>query len=181
MDHAQVTMAPSDGKPRIWDWMFLLLLASCLVGAAYVGVLAYREGAKTEATKRTGEAWLLWLTENGPVRSSDDYPHPACAARAGATWGVCQTWLLGSEGPFHQQRNAYADEPIRVTASCGGTDRAVAGLVALEKVTPLPPGAVVPFVVAPLGAQDSISERTTIRVVVCNKDASPIRVGEVEF
>ena len=181
MDHAQVTMAPSDGKPLFWDGLFMLFLAACLLGSAYVGVLAYREGAKTEATKRTGEAWLQWLTDNSALRAHEGYPHSACAARPGATWGGCQAWLLGPDGPFHHHRNAYVDEPLRVTATCGGGDRAVMGLLALEKVTPLPPGAAIPFVVGPLAPGDAIAERITVRVVVCNTDASPIRVGETEF
>lgn len=181
MDHAQDSVGSSDGKPLRSDWMFLVFLAACLTGAAYVGVLAYREGAKTEASKRAGEAWLQWLTENGPLRQQDGYLPDACAAQQGATWGGCQAWLLGQEGPFHELRDAYRGQPMRVVAGCGGGDRSVAGLLALEKVTPLPPGAAIPFVVAPLTPQDSIAERVTLRVIVCHRDSSPIRVGETEF
>lgn len=181
MDQAQDPTASSDGKPLRSDWLFLLLLAACLVGAAYVGVLAYREGSKTEASKRTGEAWLHWLTEHGPSRQQDGFDPVACAAQPGATWGACQSWLLGPDGPFHEQRDAYTGQPMRVIAACGGGDRSVAGFLALEKVTPLPPGAAIPFVVSALAQQDSIAERITLRVVMCDKDTSPIRVGEIEF
>lgn len=181
MDQAQDSLVSSDGKPLRSDWLFLLFLVACLTGAVYVGVLAYREGAKTEASKRAGEAWLQWFIENGPLRQQDGYAPESCAAQQGSTWGGCQNWLFGPDGPFHEQRDAYKGQPMRVVAGCGGGDRSVVGLLALEKVTALPPGAAIPFVVAPLKPDDSIAERVSLRVVVCNKDTSPIRVGEIEF
>ena len=181
MDQAHAPPSGSDGKPLLWDALFLALLVTCLVGSAYVGVLAYREGVKTETTKRNGEAWLEWFTEHAARRAEPDFAPEVCAAKPGATWGPCQEWLLGSEGPFHTQRNAYADEPTRITGTCGGADRTVAGLVALERVTPLPPGAAIPFTVGPLTPQEAIEQKLTIRISVCNTDASAIRVGEVDF
>lgn len=181
MEHAQAIKVPGAGKPLVWDWLFLVLLVAALTGSAWVGVLAYREGMKTEATKRLGEAWLAWMTDNAAHRASDSFPASACAARPGNTWGACQAWLLSPDGPFHEQRNAYTGDPIKVIAACGGTDRRVAGMVALERVTPLPPGSAIPFVVAPLAAQDAIDQKVIVRVAVCHVDTSPIRVGEAEF
>lgn len=181
MEPANALPTPGHGKPNVWDLVFLLLLATCLLGAAYVGVLAYREGVKTEVSKRNGEAWLEWLASQSVDRAQSGYTVEACAARPGATWGVCEAWLLGEGGPMQPQRNAYSDGPIQITATCGGADRTVAGRIALERVTPLPPGAAVPFTVGPLVAGDSIEQKVTIRVSVCNKDASAIRVGEVDF
>ena len=59
MEPAPTLPVPSDGKPQRWDVLFLILLAASLLGAAYVGVLAYREGVKTETTKRTGETLMM--------------------------------------------------------------------------------------------------------------------------
>ena len=181
MDHARTLPAPVAGKPLIWDWLFLLLLAGCIAGSAWVGSLAYREGMKTEATKRTGEAWLEWFAQSATTRSSEAAPEAACAARPQAVWSVCQSWLLGPDGPFGAQRNAYTGEPIRVVQACSGSDRTLAGMVALDKVTTLPPGSAVPIVVAPLAPDDSIAQKITVRVTVCGPDAGPIRVGEIEF
>lgn len=181
MDSAPVLPAPGHGKPQFWDLMFLLLLAACLLGAIYVGVLAYREGAKTEVTKRSGEAWLEWFSQQSSERSTDAYPHPACAARPGAKWGSCLAHLIGEGGPLHGQRNAFNGSPIRTLGGCGAADRSVAGHVALELVTPLPPGAAIPFIVVPLAEDASIADKVTLRVSICELDGSAIRVGETEF
>ena len=140
MDQAQDSLVSSDGKPLRSDWLFLLFLVACLTGAVYVGVLAYREGAKTEASKRAGEAWLQWFIENGPLRQQDGYAPESCAAQQGSTWGGCQNWLLGPDGPFHQPRGAYTGQPNRLVAGCGAGDRSVVGLFARVPATTVPPG-----------------------------------------
>ncbi len=181
MDSAPILPAPGHGKPQFWDLMFLLLLAACLLGAAYVGVLAYRQGAKTESTKRSGEAWMQWFSQQTAQRGTDDYPHPACAARSGAQWGACLAYLTGEGGPLHGQRNAFSSGPIRTLGSCGVGDRTVAGNVALELINPLPPGSAVPFIAVPLAEDASIAEKVNFRVSICERDGSTMRVGETEF
>ncbi len=181
MEPARALPVPSDGKPQRWDVLFLILLAASLMGAAYVGVLAYREGVKTETTKRTGETLMEWLAEQAAVRGTEAYPHVACAARSGATWGACLSQVLGEGGPLQGQRNAYTGDAVRILGACGGADRSVAGHMALELVTPLPPGAAVPFTVGPLLPQASIEQKITLRVAVCERDGGALRVGETEF
>lgn len=144
-------------------------------------MLAYREGLKTEATKRAGEAWLQWLAESAGQRATEGYAPAACATSKENTWAHCQAWLLGAGGPFGEQRNAYSNEPIRVVSACSGADRSLSGMVALEKVTTLPPGSAIPIVVAPLAPQELLDQKITLRVAVCGPDAGAIRVGEVEF
>lgn len=182
MDRAQTIVAPSDGKPLAWDWLFLLVFCACVLGSAWVGVLAYREGQKTEATKRTGESWAQWFGAQAEGRSQEGYMPIACAARPGATWGACQAWLMGADGPMHGQRSAFdPGQSIRVLARCDPADRSGAGMVALEKLTPLPPGSAVPFIVSPLTERDPIDQRLTLRVTVCDKASGPIRIAEPEF
>ncbi|MFM8344514.1 MAG: hypothetical protein ACKOB5_08405 [Betaproteobacteria bacterium] len=180
MEPARTSPVPSDGKPQRWDVLFLIFLASSLLGAAYVGALAYREGVKTENTKRTGEALMEWLADQAAVRATEAYPHMACAARSGATWGACLSHVLGEGGPLQGHRNAFTGDEVRILGACGG-GRSAAGHMALELVTPLPPGAAVPFTVGPLLPQASIEQKVTLRVAVCEFDGDAIRVGETEF
>ena len=181
MDHARALAVHREGKPATWDWLFMLLLVASVAGSAWVGVLAYREGLKTEGTKRTGEAWAQWLAEQADARSGEVYAHAVCAAQPSALWGGCMAWLMGPDGPMHGMRSAFTDEPLRVVARCDSADRTGAGMVALEKLTPLPPGSAIPFVVSPLSARDSIEQRLVIRVTVCDKDGGGIRIAEPEF
>lgn len=181
MVQAPAHHALSDGKPGAWDWIFLGVLAASLAGAAWVGVLAYQEGLRTEQTKRTGEAWVQWLAEQAEARSDEGYGHADCAAKSGNSWGPCRAWLFGSGGPMHEQRSAFGDRPMRLVKACDSSDRSAAGMIALEKVTALPPGSAIPFVVSPLLDSDAIDQRITIRVTACDKASGPIRIGESEF
>lgn len=181
MDQPQTPTPASDGRPKAWDWMFLLVLAVCLAGSAWAGMLALREGFKTEQTKRTGEAWSQWLAAQAPTRGHESYPHAACAAVPGATWAACRSWLLGPEGPMQSQQNAFTEQPIQALTQCGAPDRSGVGMVFLEKITPLPPGSAIPVAITPLADKDPIDQTISIRVSVCGKDTNPIRVSEIEF
>ena len=181
MDPAQTHHVRSHGTPGAWDWTFLLLLVAALAGAAWVGLLAYREGVKEEHAKRMGEAWVQWLSSQAGKRADDGYGHAPCAARAGATWGGCREWLTRPEGPMTGQRNAFTGAAMRLVTVCDPRDRGTAGMVSLEKVTPLPAGMAVPFIVSPLTDADAIDQRLVIRVTACDKGSGSIRIGEPEF
>ena len=84
--------SPADsGLPKFWDQIFLLFLA-CVIGlVAWIGVIEYREGHKTESIKRHGEAWGEFFKGNSAKRTEPDYSIEACAAKenSSATWGDC--------------------------------------------------------------------------------------------
>ena len=181
MRHGQADPAQGRGRPGAVDWTFLLLLAAALAGAGWVGVLAYGEGLKEEHAKRMGEAWAQWLSSQAGKRADEGYGHGRCAAKAGTTWGDCRDWLTGPEGPMQGQRNAFTREAMRLVVRCDPGDRRNAGMVSLEKVTPLPAGLAVPFVVSPLADADAIDQPLVIRVTACDKGSGPIRIGEPEF
>lgn len=175
------TAAPDQGRPGLWDWLFLGLLGAGLAGAMAVGVLAYGEGQREEDSKRLGEAWLKWLGDNAEPRHEQAYALEHCAGKENATWGPCLAWLTGPQGPMANQVSAFSGEPLRVVAKCDSADRGGAGMLALEQIVPLPPGAAVPTVAEPLVQEAAIQKKIVIRVTVCAKDGSPIRVGETEF
>jgi hypothetical protein len=144
-------------------------------------MLAYQQASKSETTKRTAEAIVAWFGQQAADRASETHPHVGCAARAGATWHACLPHFLGEEGPLHGRLNAFNGGPVRILTACSTSDRSVAGDVVLELVTPLPPGAAIPFTVAPLTPDVSIAQKATVRVAACDRDGSIIRVGETEF
>jgi hypothetical protein len=65
--------------PRPADIAFLVFLVLAMLGIAWVGHLAYKEGLKMQVTKRNGEAWAKWFSEAGVERSKAGYELSACA------------------------------------------------------------------------------------------------------
>lgn len=64
------------------DFGFFALMAAVLVAVIWVGVLSFEEGMNTEKSKRNGEAWVAWLTDNGAKRFEAGYALSACAGGA---------------------------------------------------------------------------------------------------
>ena len=173
--------APSDGKPRLSDWIFILFLLLSVVLVMWVGLLAYRDGVKTETTKRTGEQWLAWLKNAAETRGQPDFQPEACNRADGKNWAQCLAWLTSDQGPMHGHVNAFTREPLMLALKCDMVDRGLMGALVLERLTPTPPGSAVPVVVEPLLPTDSIKETLNLRVSVCDKGAYPIKIGETDF
>jgi hypothetical protein len=60
------------------DFLFLCSLVLVIVGTAYVGVLSYEEGMKTEISKENGEAFANWFSQASAKRMDTDFEVPAC-------------------------------------------------------------------------------------------------------
>ncbi|MEY2622594.1 MAG: hypothetical protein RIT26_2414 [Pseudomonadota bacterium] len=175
------SLPASDGKPTFWDVCFILLLCLAVVGVVWVGHLAYKEGVKTELTKRHGEAWLEWLNKANGVRGDAGFEPQACARAEGRTWGPCLAWLVSAEGPMAAHVNAFTGEPQKLGLKCDMDDRGLVGALVLERLKPTPPGSAVPVVVEALADTDPIKDVLSLRVTVCDKGAGPIKIGETEF
>jgi hypothetical protein len=60
------------------DFLFLCSIVLVIVGTAYVGVLSYEEGMKTEISKENGEAFANWFTQASAKRMDTDFEVAAC-------------------------------------------------------------------------------------------------------
>ena len=179
---------------RIADILFLLFLSAVLVCVTWLGVLNYREGNKTEESKRNGEAWATWLTEAGTTRFEAGFKHPACqggvkpkqqkAAKsnqpAPGTWSACLAYVL-AKTELKDLRNPFFDKPPQLVTQCSPTNRQVVGAIVLEDLMATPLGSTVPFVVTPLVAADPIDNKMQIRITICDKGGYPIKITELEF
>ena len=68
--------------PQSWtgaDKAFLVFIAFVLLAVTWLGILAYKEALKTEVTKRHGEQWAAWLTQESAKRFEPGYALAACA------------------------------------------------------------------------------------------------------
>ena len=85
------TEPPNAATPKAWtggDAAFLVFIAFVLVAVTVLGVLAHREALKTEGTKRNGEQWAAWLTQESAKRFEPGYALAACAGGTKAAAAV---------------------------------------------------------------------------------------------
>ena len=105
-------------------------------------------------------------------------PPPVLVPR---TWGPCLKAITTLGGPLADTINPFSQKPIVIVTKCDMSDRALAGVMALEKTLSTPPGSAIPFISSPLVESDSIEQKLQIRVTMCDKGAYPIRIAEIEF
>ncbi len=75
----QIQQHPVKTSPTFADWIFIALVISAVYVVALLGHDAYKEGMKTEITKKNGEEFAAWMTEAGANRFNADFQHAACA------------------------------------------------------------------------------------------------------
>jgi hypothetical protein len=172
-------------KPTGADILFLVFLGLILSGVTWVGFLAYHEGTKTEKTKRNGEAWAKWFSDANARRFKSDYAHTRCAGVTASvhpnSWGHCLQAITASGAAMSGMVNPFNLKPMALVEKCDMSNRALAGAMAIEKISPTPPGSAIPFVNSPLSETDAIDSKLQLRITVCDKGAYPIRIAEIEF
>lgn len=173
----------NSGKPNFWDTLFLIFLACALVGVAWVGVLAHKDGMKNEFTKHNGEAWVQWLKENSELRMQEKFAIESCSASANERrrWGDCFDAILENVKELKNQSNAFTGKPIEFIAKCDPKDRSTAGSIVLEKNMPTPPGSAIALITSQLVSDDAIDTKILLKLTVCDKGGYPTKVDELEF
>ena len=77
-----LTDPPATAAPQSWtgaDKAFLVFIAFVLVAVTWLGIEAHKDALKTEGTKRNGEQWATWLSQESAKRFAPDYALGACA------------------------------------------------------------------------------------------------------
>ena len=191
------------------DYGFFALMLAVLIAVVWVGVLSYEEGVNTEKSKRNGEAWVAWLTENSAKRFETDYAMAACAgglrvapvaepteqAPAGEgeatakaapaagvpnAWGACLEEILKST-ELKDLVNPFTGKAPDLVEKCDPADHNLHGDISIEKSVATPVGSAVPVTISPLVAADAIDTKLQLKVSICDKGAYPIKVSEFEF
>lgn len=194
----------SDGRTA-WapsEVAFLVFLLLVLIAVSGLGVLAHREAMKTELTKRNGEKWVNWLTQESSKRFSPGYEHSACAGHFAAdtklassadaaqatgaqtegsgTWGACLSYLT-SQTEFKEMRNPFTGKAPVFVAACDPADHSLAGSFSIEKIMPNPPGSASPTVTSTLAPTDTIADKVHLKIAVCDKGSYAIKIAEFDF
>ncbi len=190
------------------DYGFIAFIILVLIAVTLLGVIDHREAMKTEGTKRNGEQWAAWFTKANQNRFAPDYAIAACAggaktaaaapaggedakpadaaaaqsdaAPAQGTWGACVAHLM-SATEFKDMVNPFTGKTPNFIPACDPADHSLVGSIVLEKITPNPPGSAVATVTSQLVDTDSIAEKLTLKVSVCDKGSYAVKVAELEF
>ena len=191
MDTPNAAAAPSPAMTA-GDKLFVGFLVVVIAAVTWLGVLNYKEGLKTEGSKRNGEAWMAWLAEAGQHRGEANFAHKACASGvrpngtgtkeepAEGTWGACVKYLMG-QTELKDLVNPFTGKPPPFVAACVPSDRSLVGGILLEDLAPTPPGSPVPFVASQLVDEDPIDKKIQVRISICDKGSDGVKIGEVEF
>ena len=172
------------------DLAFLFFIALVLVAVTWLGVLARKEALKTEGSKRNGEEWVAWLTQESAKRFEPGYAVTACAAGKHAsasdaepkanTWGDCLNYVL-EHTELKDMRNPFTGKPPVFIAACDPADHSLVGSIVFDKITANPPGSAVATVNSQLMPTDSIAEKVQLKIAICDKGSYAIKIAEIEF
>ena len=110
-----------DGGLTFGDFGFFALMVGVLIAVIWVGVLSFEEGMHTEKSKRNGEAWAAWLTDNGPKRFEADYALAACAGGPAAAVAPEAT---ASTEPAEQAPAAEGETPAKAVPAAAAAPKA---------------------------------------------------------
>jgi hypothetical protein len=187
----QTQQQPVNTSLTLSDWIFLILVGLAVYAVVLLGHEAYKEGMKTEVTKRNGEQLAAWLTETGTQRFKPDFDVKACAGgqTPGAapaegptpgTWGACFQHLM-TQTEFKNAENPFFGEAPQFVAACVPSDASLTGMMVVEKSIPTPAGSAVPMITSQLMDTDPIDQKLQLRVSVCDKGSYAIKIAEFEF
>jgi hypothetical protein len=204
-----LTDPPTPAAPKTWtigEIGFLVFIAFVIVMVTWLGVLDHQQAMKTEGTKRNGEQWAAWLTQESAKRFEPGYALGACAGGPKAavplaadapgngeaaaaplpapnttnTWGDCLAQVL-AQTQFKDMRNPFTGkQPVFIDA-CDPSDYSLIGSIAFDKVTPNPPGSAIATVTSPLLVTDSIGDKVQLKITICDKGSYTVKVAETEF
>ena len=163
-------LLPSPGPTRA-DKLFMVFLVLVLLAVAAIGRTMYKEGLKNEISKQNTADMVQWLGQAGSQRFDSDFEPAQCAggdASAGNTWADCLPRLLADGGPLAGLRNPFTQKTPVFVARCEPGRAALAGALAIEKLTPGQPGAAQAFYASPLSGDDPINKKMQLRLSTCD-------------
>ncbi len=162
------------------DGLFSLFMLSVLVAVSYLGFITYRGGSETEHTKRNAEQIVKWLEESGKARAEGKSFNPETCAKDGQPWSDCLNALVAESGPFPKLHNVAEADGLTFSNKCDREQLNTHGAIILEKGTPKPmdPSS---FTFGPMDDAEVIAKDGQLRVLVCGRGYSAIKIGELKY
>ena len=176
-------LQPSPGPTGAYN-VFLVFLVLVLLAVAVIGRTKYKEGLKNEISKQNTADMVQWLGQASSQRFGSDFEPAQCAggdASAANTWADCLPRLLADGGPLAGLRNPFTQKTPVFVARCEPGRSALAGALAIEKLTPGQPGAAKAFYASPLSGDDPINKKMQLRLSTCDQGGYAGLSTEVSF
>ena len=176
-------LLPSPGPTRA-DKLFMLFLVLVLVAVAAIGRIMYNVGLKNEISKQNTADLVQWLAQASSKRFDSGFEPAQCAggdAGAANTWADCLPRLLADGGPLAGLRNPFTEKTPVFVARCESGRSALAGALAIEKLTPGQPGAAQAFYASPLSGDDPMNKKMQLRLSTCDQGGYAGLSTEVSF
>ena len=162
------------------DAIFVIIAIVVGVMVSHLGYSTYVEGANTEETKMHGEQLAAWLEQHGAARAEGKPGTVAACDAKDTTWKDCIDALHAEGGPFAGLSNVDDKNGKLFAAACDHDDHDSHGAIILEKGIPkAPPNS--GFDYAPIADNEPLDQPLPIRVSICGRAFSLIRIKEVLF
>lgn len=168
--------------PTLSDWLFILVVIGAMALVAYLGEIAFEHAQQTEKSKRNGEALATWLGNASTERFSPEYAVKPCAGGGdpkASTWAACLEYLQAND--FKDMKNPFKGKAPEFVEQCNPADKSLTGEIVLLKVTPTPPGSAIPSINSKLAPEDSIDQKLSLSIGICDKGSYFVKVADLEF
>ena len=96
-----------------------------------------------------------------------------------SSWGACLAYLQANE--FKDMKNPFKGKTPEFIEQCNPADKSLKGEIVLLKMVPTPPGSAVATVNSKLMPEDSIDQKLSLSIGICDKGAYLVKVADVEF
>lgn len=164
----------------VTDVAFVIVAIIIGIMVVHLGYTTYKEGANTEETKLHGENLSAWLEQHGAARAEGKVGDVLACDAPGAAWKDCIDALQAEGGPFADMSNVDDKNGKLFAPACDHDDPHSHGAIILEKGT----ARVLPnsgFDYAPIPDNEPLKDMLPIRVSICGRAFSLIRIKEVLF
>jgi len=162
------------------DGLFSTFMLGVLVAVTYLGFTTYLEGSETEHTKRNAEQLVKWLEESAKARAEGQPVSPEACGKDGQAWSECLDALIAEAGPFPKLQNVAEVDGLTFAKKCDREQLNTHGAIILEKGTPKPvdPSS---FTFGPMEDAEVIAKDSQMRVLICGRGFSVIKIGELKY
>lgn len=162
------------------DLFFMVIAGALGISIAQLGYATWVDARHTESAKASGESMVSWMTDAAKKRtSSGDGSLSECGGEE-KNWLDCREWLVSSSGPFRGLSNQISRSNKVFSPACDRTQLDTLGSIIFEKGTPKPPdGASLMY--APLADDEPLSAPLALRLSICGRGFSVIRIAEFTF
>ena len=174
IDHREA-MKTEGTKRNGEQWAAWFTKASETRFAPDYAIAACAGGAKPAAAPAAPAGSEEAKSAEAPAAEPTTTPAPAAG-----TWGACVAHLMSATA-FKDMINPFTGKTPNFIPACNPADHSLVGSIVLEKITPNPPGSAVATVTSQLVDTDSITEKLTLKVSVCDKGSYAVKVAELEF